>query len=383
MPAANWLRDLRHDLHRLAEVSGDEVATASKLIEHLQRFNPDKLISEVGGGGVVAVFNGVEDGPKIGFRAELDALPIYELSDIPYRSLNDGVSHLCGHDGHMCMVLALAEELAMKRPQTGSVALIFQPAEETGQGAAALIADKKYQALGLDYVFSLHNVPGLGVGKIEIPVGNANCASRGIKIALEGQTSHAATPQDGVSPMPTVCRLMPELAQLSSSKGGVKSADFSLTTITHATLGKPTFGITPGYAEIWATLRSRTDTGMQALCAEVERLAQTAADDANLSLSLSYHEIFEACENQHSAVEILKNSLASSQIPFETTQHPQLWSEDFGALSGHEKNTKTAMFWLGSGVDQPQLHTPTYDFPDEILPAGTAAFLAVIRNLLG
>lgn len=183
--------------------------------------------------------------------------------------------------------------------------------------------------------------------------------------------------------MPTVCRLMPELAQVSSSEGGVKSADFSLVTITHATLGKPTFGITPGHAEIWATLRSRTDTGMQALCAEVEWLAQTAAKDADLALSLSYHEVFEACENQPNAVEILKTSLASSQIPFEMTQHPQLWSEDFGALSGQGKNTKTVMLWLGSGVDQPPLHTPTFDFPDEILPTGTAAFLAVIRYLLG
>lgn len=364
----------------IAEVSGQEHKTAARIVQELKRFAPDKILKYVGGQGVVALFHGAQTGPAIGFRAELDALPIYELSDISYRSENDGVAHLCGHDGHMCMVLALAEELSKQRPKSGTVALIFQPAEETGQGAKALVQDPKFASLKLDYLFSLHNMPGLAVGKIQVPATAANCASRGLKIMLTGKTSHAATPQDGLSPMQTVARLMPALAGISDPSGGVQSSDFSLVTLTHATLGKPTFGIAPGYAEIWATLRSRSDSTMKTLCKQAETLATQAATEVGLELEFSYHDVFDACENQPEAVNLLEKSLRKAQIPFEFTQHPQLWSEDFGQFA---QSTRTAMFWLGAGAYQPPLHTPTYDFPDEILPHGTSAFLAVIREYLG
>ncbi|MEY8118001.1 amidohydrolase [Falsihalocynthiibacter sp. BN13B15] len=376
----NWVRDLRHALHVIAEVSGQEHKTSALIAQELKRFAPDKILKSVGGQGVIALFHGAQAGPTIGFRAELDALPIYELSDISYRSENDGVAHLCGHDGHMSMVLALAEELSKQRPKSGTVALIFQPAEETGQGAKALVQDPKFAALKLDYLFSLHNAPGQDVGKIQIPATAANCASRGLKIMLTGKTSHAAAPHDGLSPMPTVARLMPALAALAYPSGGVQSPDFSLVTLTHATLGKPTFGIAPGYAEIWATLRSRSDAAMENLCQQAETLATQAAAEVGLELEFSYHDVFDACENHPQAVNLLKKSLRKAQIPFEIAQQPQLWSEDFGQYS---QSAHTAMFWLGSGTDQPQLHTPTYDFPDEILPVGTGAFLAVIREYLG
>lgn len=380
MQSVNWLRGIRRELHTLAEVSGQEVHTSQKIFQYLQSLNPDKLLLNVGGNGVVAVFRGEALGPNLGFRAELDALPIYELSDIAYRSETDGVAHLCGHDGHMSMVLGMAKALSNRRPKSGSVALVFQPAEETGQGASALQSDIKFRKLELDHIFSLHNVPGFEIGEIRIPTADANCASRGIKIMLEGQTSHAAAPQDGLSPMRPIANLMPALESLSNSAGGVQSSDFSLITVTHATLGKPTFGIAPGYAEIWATLRTRSNATMVELCDAVESAAKRAADDAGLELEFSYHEIFDACKNHPETVAILENALSESQIPFETTKQPQLWSEDFGQFS---KGAKTAMFWLGSGVDQPQLHTPTYDFPDELLPMGTAAFMAVVHAMLG
>lgn len=379
MVSLKWMRELRHELHTLAEISGQEARTAEKIAQCLQQFRPDKLLVNVGGKGVVAIYRGAAAGPSIGFRAELDALPIYELSDIPYRSHNDGVSHLCGHDGHMSMLMGMAEELDKMRPNSGSVALIFQPAEETGQGAESLRQDAKFRKLGLEYIFSLHNVPGLEIGKILLPETKANCASRGVKIMLSGEESHAAAPQDGVSPMQTVSRLMPALAGLAKSTGGVQSEEFSLVTVTHATLGKPSFGIAPGYAEIWATLRSGSNDVMESLCKSVEDLANSAAFEAGLKLESSYHEIFDACENHPQAVDIVKNSMTSSQITYEVSSQPQLWSEDFGRFS---ENARTAMFWLGSGPNQPQLHTPTYDFPDEILPIGTAAFLSIMHSML-
>jgi metal-dependent amidase/aminoacylase/carboxypeptidase family protein len=180
--------------------------------------------------------------------------------------------------------------------------------------------------------------------------------------------------------MEAIAQLMPKLAALGRPAGGVGSANFTLATLTHATLGQPTFGIAPGYGEVWATLRSATDTAMHRLCQDAESLAKQAADAGHLALDVSYHEVFEACVNNAEAVAALTQGFAAQQIPYQMSDVPQLWSEDFGQFA---QGAKTAMFWIGSGEDQPQLHTPQYDFPDALLPMGVAAFTAVLRDMLG
>ncbi len=155
----------------------------------------------------------------------------------------------------MATLAALARGLARQRPRRGRAVLLFQPAEETGAGAAAVVADPKFAEIAPDFVFAYHNMPGLPSGRVALAAGPVNCASRGMRIALSGKTAHASTPELGVSPMAALARLMPELASLGRG-GALESADFAMVTVTHARMGEPAFGVAPGYAEIWATLRT-------------------------------------------------------------------------------------------------------------------------------
>ena len=155
---------LRRELHQAPEVSGEEALTAARIMEFVERLNPDRLVSGLGGHGVAAVFDSGQPGPSVLFRCELDGLPIKEISAVDWRSRTDGKGHLCGHDGHMAIVCGLGMALAARRPARGRVIVLFQPAEETGAGAAAVIADPDFSSLRPDFAFALHNLPGLPLG---------------------------------------------------------------------------------------------------------------------------------------------------------------------------------------------------------------------------
>ncbi|WP_420584122.1 amidohydrolase [Ruegeria sp.] len=369
---------LRRELHQAPELSGQETQTAARMVEELRRRGADQVLTGIGGHGVAAVYGSGQTGPTVAIRCELDGLPIQELSEADHASRVPGKGHLCGHDGHMVMVLGVADHLSRNRPETGRVVLIFQPAEETGQGAIAYRADPKFPDIAPDFVFSLHNLPGLALGEVQLCEGPANCASRGMKIVLTGKTSHAAAPQDGVSPAGALAILMPQLAELG--KGGELAADFALTTVTHVSLGEPTFGVAPGHAELWVTLRTVADARMQHLIDEAEALVAQVASDQGLQHQISYEDAFEACVNAPEAVDILDRSCAETGVSCELVPRPQKFSEDFGQFG---KGAKAAMFWLGSGTNQPQLHNPDYDFPDALIPVGAEIFLAAIQQVLG
>ncbi|WP_333694268.1 amidohydrolase [Phaeobacter italicus] len=371
------LTGLRHALHQIPEVSGAEEKTAAYITTYLRAYAPDRLLTGLGGHGVAAVYDGAAEGPTVMIRCELDGLPIEELSDQPYRSTHAGRGHLCGHDGHMTMVAALAEDLAGKRPARGRVVLMFQPAEETGKGAPAVVADPAFGEIAPDYAFSLHNLPGLAVGQIALCRGPANCASRGMRIRLSGRTSHAAAPQDGLSPAGAMAQLLPGLVALGG--GTDLGPDYALVTLTHARLGEATFGIAPGEGEVWATLRTVNDTRMAQLIEEATALVGKVCAEQGLGHEISFDDVFEACTNNPEAVAVLQKACDRVGLGVAMQDRPQRWSEDFGQFG---KGAKAAMFWLGSGEDQPQLHNPDYDFPDAAIPVGAGLFRAVVSQLL-
>lgn len=372
------LTRLRHELHQHPELSGQEKKTAARVAEFLRDAGADHVMTGIGGHGIAAVFESGQPGPTLGIRCELDGLPIQELANHSHVSQVAGKGHLCGHDGHMTMVLGVADVLNHQRPKKGRVVLIFQPAEETGHGAIAFRADPQYAEVAPDLVLSLHNLPGLELGAVEICSGSANCASRGMQIVLTGKTSHAAAPQDGVSPAGALANLMPALTALGG--GGNLNDNYALTTVTHATLGERTVGVAPGRAELWVTLRTVTDARMAQLITDAESLVRETAKAEGLAVEISYDEVFEACANHPEAVSILSTACTEQGVSCRLTDQPQRFSEDFGQFG---KSAKTAMFWLGSGSDHPQLHNPDYDFPDVLIPIGTGVFLKAIEAVLG
>lgn len=373
------LTALRQELHRFPEVSRQEQATAARIVQALTLLQPDQLVTGLGGHGVAAVFHGAGDGPTVLFRAELDALPITEISDAPYRSSLPGKGHLCGHDGHMTLLIGLARLIARQRPARGRVVLMFQPAEEDGSGAAAVVADPRYGALRPDWAFSIHNLPGRAFGHSGLKAGVVNCASQGLKIILTGKTAHASLPETGISPAQALARLIPAIDVLGS--GGALGPDYRLVTITHASLGAPAFGIAPGEAELWATLRTMRDDQMASLRDAAMRIAHAEAAASGLAIRFEHHDDFAASVNDTQATAHLARALDALGMPQDEADLPMRASEDFGRFG--QGGTQSAMLFLGVGEDHPALHNPDYDFPDALIPLGVQIFHRVMRDLLG
>lgn len=375
------LTRFRRQLHRHPEISRQEAQTAQTIIAALKPMRPTRIISSLGGHGVAAVFESGQDGETVLFRAELDALPITERNDtIDWVSEIPGKSHVCGHDGHMTMLLGLGRILSRRGVARGRVILMFQPAEEDGSGAKAVVGDPAYQDIRADWAFAIHNEPGRPFGFVAARAGLMNCASLGLKIKLSGKTAHAADPQDGVSPAPAVARLIPALDALGQGEGGPRNDDFRLVTLTHAKIGEPTFGIAPGEAEIFATLRTAGDAGMSDLETAARDLAMAVAKESGLRVAFEVCDHFAASVNDPEAYAIATKAMDAISVPHGQEGVPMRASEDFGVFGW---GAKAAMLCLGPGEDHAALHNPDYDFPDDLIPVGCAIFERIARDLLG
>lgn len=372
------LTEFRRDLHRHPEISGEEEQTARTIATALKALSPTKILTGLGGHGVAAIFDTGRDGPTVLFRAELDALPITEQSDAPWVSQTAGKGHLCGHDGHMTMLLALGRLIARKPVQNGRVVLMFQPAEEDGSGARAVVADPAFEAIQPDWAFAIHNEPGRPFGFVSTRAGLINCASQGLAITLTGKTAHAADPQDGVSPALTVAKLIPALADMGT--GGALTDDFRLVTVTHVNIGAPTFGIAPGDGVIYATLRTAQDAAMADLKTDACTLAKTLAADAGLQVSFEVFDEFSASINDAQATAVAVTAMDALNVPNGDAGLPMRASEDFGVFGW---GAKAAMLCLGAGENHAALHNPDYDFPDDLIPVGAAIFERIARDILG
>ena len=367
---------LRHELHKNPELSGAEVNTADNIAKYLEQYNPDALVKNLGSNGLAAVFEGESQGAITMIRCELDALPIVEINqNIPYASSIPGVSHKCGHDGHMTMVAGLAKLLHQNRPLKGNVILLFQSAEETGQGARWIIEDPKFKDIRPNYVFALHNLPGFKKGEILLKNGTFCAASKGIKIQLHGKTSHASEPERGVSPALAVATLIPKLLDLPR-RYQADFKDFVLVTLTHTQIGEKTFGVSPADAEIYLTIRAFLDDDLKSLTDKIQEAVANV--QASLTTDISFYEAFDSTTNHEESVELLSNIAQDGDHQVTYLDQPNRWSEDFGLFL---QQSQGAMFGLGSGTNQPALHNPDYDFPDDIIETGVDMFWRVIQTI--
>ncbi len=372
------LTRFRRGLHERPELSGEERETARTVAAALESLPAIRILRDLGGHGVAAVFEGADDGPTVLFRAELDALPIIELSDLPWRSRHPGKGHLCGHDGHMTMLLALGRLIARRPFARGRVVLMFQPAEEDGSGARAVVRDPAFGEIAPDWAFAIHNQPGRPFGQVGVRAGLINCASQGLEIRLTGKTAHAANPEDGTSPARAVGHLISALSDLGT--GGALDDAFRLVTITHVRIGEPSFGVSPGEALIHATLRTADDGAMTALAGQARTLAAEAAKGAGLEVAFAVRDDFAASVNDPDAARVAMGALDALGVAHSAAGLPMRASEDFGVFGWH---AKAAMLLLGSGERHAALHNPDYDFPDDLIPIGAAIFDRIARDLLG
>ncbi|AFL83467.1 amidohydrolase [Belliella baltica DSM 15883] len=367
------LKNFRRTLHQYPELSGEEKETASRVLEFFKEIHADEVLENLGGNGLAFVFEGKEQGPTTLYRCELDGLPIREDNNIKYKSTIPGKAHLCGHDGHMAIVAGLGLYLKENRPKKGRVILLFQPAEETGQGAGMVVKDNKFQKILPDFAFALHNLPGYEKNQIIIKKGAFAAASNGMIIKLKGKNAHASHPEAGNSPAEAMSKIIVALQKLPDAM-----KKFTMITVIHAKLGEVAFGTTPGDATVMATIRAYENETRELLVHYAEKLCEQIAKEYMLEISFEYVEEFAATHNHQEAWEYGNQAAKNLNLKTKHIRIPFRWSEDFGHFSIH---TKTLLFGLGSGKSQPQLHENNYDFPDEIIPTGVNMFQQIIEQL--
>ncbi len=371
------LISIRQSLHQNPEISGSEEFTAEALKRTIIRYQPDEIIDNLGGYGVAFVFKGKSEGPCVMFRAEMDALPVHEINLVDYASRADGVGHQCGHDGHMAIMIGLAELIGSNRPKIGKVVLLFQPAEETGEGAIAVINDPNFARITPDYCFTLHNIPGYPKGSILLKNNTFTAASQGLIVKLTGKTSHAAEPEKGISPAIALSKILDEVTKLPEKK--YLFNDFVLTTIVHANLGDRSFGTTPGHAEILITLRSFLDADMDILIEQTKSTIQRISDEEKLQLEISATDIYPSNQNNPKLVKSVGEHAEKLGYKLIIMELPFPWAEDFARFS--QKFT-SVIFGLGAGEDHPKLHNSDYNFPDDIIPYGVNLYYAIYKDML-
>lgn len=371
----NSLVKLRRELHQNPELSGKEHQTRERLKKHLADRGVQS-IQDLGETGFICEFHGEEEGPTVLIRGDIDALPIQEINTFGYRSITDGVSHKCGHDGHSTILCGLAESLVKEPILKGTALLLFQPAEENGEGAKSILADPNFHYRP-NFVFALHNLPGYPLHQIVCREQSFTAAAKSIIISLEGKTSHAAEPEKGLNPGRAISRIIDMFDEVSQPNP--EFSDFALSTPIHINMGTLAYGVSAGYGEVHYTLRTWDNEVMKEFTEVIESRVKNITNSENLGLQISWTQEFSANENDSEAVDEIVNAARINSFKYIEREIPFKWGEDFGLFT---EKFKGAMFGIGSGEDCPALHNPDYDFPDEIIPTGVNMFHSIIKNLL-
>lgn len=375
-----WLekvKTFRRELHKFPELSGKEEKTPQRIIRFVSDvLEPDSIYKDFGKTGLLLAYKGKQDGKNTMLRADMDALPIMEdKKKWSYASKNEGVSHKCGHDGHMAMLAGILPWIKENKEDIkGSIYLLFQPAEETGQGASWVLSDERWKELAIDSAYGLHNLPGYEANMVFYRKGVFACGSTGMIIRLKGNYAHAGSPEKGNNP--DLC--MAEIIQESKTFIRQNEKEFSLVTTVGIKSGEKNFGISPGKGEIYFTLRTEKQESLETLKEQMSQLAKTAAKKYDLALEIQWEESFAATKSSDDSIELLREACERKKIGTTYLSEAMRWSEDFGMFT---QQLPGAFFGLGIGKDIPALHHQDYDFNDEVLESGINIWTGILEKI--
>jgi len=367
------LFDLKQKLFNHPEKSNEEVITSEILIDFFSTLKPDQVIKNIGGNGLAFVFNGKEKGPRIMFRAEMDAIPVNAKNG--NQSIKQ-YAHLCGHDGHMTILAGLGKYISENKLNRGKVILLYQPAEEIGIGANNVLNDEKFKAISPNYVFGFHNLPGSPLNSIITKEGIFSAASAGLKLKFNGIGIHAAYAQSGINPLKAVARVILEFEELAN-KDIFK--DLCRITFIGVDTGEINFGTSPGEASLYITVRAFRSDDFEMLLKTLEKTAREIASDEGLTFRMSLEDEFASINNHTECVNIISHATHRNGLDFVQQKKPNLWSEDFSQFTD---NYAGAMFCLGAGENASPLHTPEYHFPDELIETGVKMLISIMDRIL-
>jgi amidohydrolase len=388
MPIINRVADLqpdiqawRRDIHEHPELLYEVHRTAAFVADRLREFGCDEVVTGLGKTGVVGVIKGRKpagkgDNKVIGLRADMDALPIEEATDLPYASKNAGLMHACGHDGHTAMLLGAARYLAETRNFAGDAVVIFQPAEEGGAGAKAMIDDGLMDRFKIEQVFGMHNTPGLPVGAFAIRSGPMMAATASIDIKIEGLGGHAARPHKSIDSVLVGVQLISALQSIvSRNVDPLESAVLSICEF-HAGNAR---NVIPQSAILRGTVRTLTKETAELVEKRAREIVAGVALMTGARIELDYVHGYPVTVNHPSqtdfAIEVAKEIAGDNKV-HETP--PMMGAEDFSYMLEARPG---AFIFCGNG-DTAGLHHPAYNFNDEAIPFGTSYWVKLVENTL-
>lgn len=367
---------VRHQLHQMAEISGQEINTHNFIKSLLQPLHPTQLYEHVGGNGLLAVFEFSPENSTVLIRADMDAVGIQEDTKLDYQSKNQNIAHVCGHDGHTAILLKLAYML-VENPPKQRVLLLFQPSEENGKGGEAVLKSGVLNSYHIDWAFALHNIPGYPVGTVLCRDSFFTCAVLSSEIRFQGRTSHAAEPEKGVSPLKVMMKIIEAI--MLKQQTNYSETDYFLTTLIEVHIGEEAYGVSAGDGLIRWTYRAKTNAILQQKIKDIESIVkQYTQTTEGLFSSITYSEAFYANENQLEAVQFIREAARQNHYNYQELEEGFRWGEDFGCMT---QNIRGAMFGLGSGVHHEPLHSSKYDFPDELIDKGAQMFYQLIHSI--
>ena len=356
------LQDLRCRLNDNAELSGQEEKTMQLLADFIQAHSDFQIVREQG--YLYAYRSMGAQLPAIAFRADIDGI----------KGEHGGARHGCGHDGHMTIVAGLAALFSQQEQTDKNIYLLFQPAEETGEGAYQIVQTDFIERHNIKEIYGLHNIPGVHEHHVICREGTFACTSKGLTVKLVGKPSHAAYPEFGINPVYAFAELVSNLQQpIPEARGLV------LCTIVHLNVGQKAFGTAASQGELSMTLRAEYEQDLQALESKIREITKEYAKQYGLEYSFACCDEFPVTTNDADCVEKVKQVCAELGLSYEVMQQPMRWSEDFGYFT---KRTKGAFFGVGAGLKYSQLHTAEYDFPDELIKTGLLIFSKLAQGKL-
>jgi len=369
----------RQDIHAHPELGFTEHRTSDVVAQQLEALGIE-VHRGVGGTGVVGVLREGNGPVSIGLRADMDALPILEATELPYKSTRPGVMHACGHDGHTTMLLGAARYLAETRNFNGTVNFIFQPAEEGLGGAQAMLKDDLFQRFPCDTVFGMHNHPGLPVGQFAIRPGTMMAAGAFFDIHVEGRGSHGARPEVSIDPVLVASHIVTALqAIVARNVSPIDTAVVSATAI-HA---GDAYNVIPQSAEIRGTVRTFKNETMSLVEDNMKRTAAGVAAAFGATANVDFRRLFAPLVND--PAETAEFADVAAEIVGEQNVDRErsliMASEDFSFMLEARPG---AYINIGNGdtVGSVPVHNPGYNFNDEILPLGAAALAGIVEKKL-
>lgn len=372
------LVDFRRDIHAHPELGFAEHRTARQIANALRRIGLE-VHTGIGGTGIVGVLRTGISGRSIGLRADMDALPIQEQTNLPYASRNPGIFHGCGHDGHVAMLLGAAQHLARARRFDGTVHFIFQPAEEGLAGARAMVEDGLFDRFPCDRVFAMHNWPDLPAGTLATRPGPIMGAADKFEIVIEGRGGHAAIPHNTPDAILAASDLVMQLNTIVSRRiPPTASAVLSVTQIE----GGQTHNVLPEKVRVTGTVRTFDSAVQERIEESLRQIAQGVALASGTNATVTYDRCYPATVNDAEAAQEALEA-AAAVCKAELAPDPAFTSEDFAFML---QACKGAYLWLGqgrgNGGDHVPLHHPHYDFNDAVMGTGIRVHVALVERLL-